>query len=98
MFPACSCWFKEFHKGTVFHSITKSLQEGIVSLSLHCCYPPPCLILFTLSHSVLKILKEFDLRAEEVKTVDQSECLDSAQNPSRGLTFNLHCDVRGKGE
>lgn len=64
VFPACSGWFKSqgrnFTRGTVFHSITISLQEGIVSLSLHCCYPPPFLFLFTLSHSVLKILKEFD--------------------------------------
>lgn len=33
-----------------------SLQEGVVSLSLHCCYPPPhFFFFFTLSHSVLKI-------------------------------------------
>lgn len=44
---------------------------------------------------MLKILKEFDPWAAEVRLVDQSERVDSTQDPWRGLTPDLLCDVRG---
>lgn len=55
----------------------------IVCLSVNTLFSQPP---SSSSFSLLKILKEFDLRAHEVRSSSQSEHMDSAQNPFYALT------------
>lgn len=63
--------------------------ENSLSVSQSTIFPTPFFL------SVLKILKEFDLKALKVRSSSQSECIDSAQNLFYALTPD---PVWGQGE
>ncbi len=72
-----------FHKYVQSFCVSVYQRMEIVCLSVNPLFSQPP---SSSSFSALKILKEFDLRAHEVRSSSQSERMDSAQNPFYALT------------